>query len=48
MDVDKQLIKAYQYRLLHMPSDAKHNTFISERRGGMGLRVLLGNMLEHY
>jgi len=38
MAVDKQLIKAYQYRLKHMPSDAKHNTFISEKRGGMGLR----------
>jgi len=38
MAVDKQLVKAYQYCLKHMPSDAKHNTFISEKRGGMGLR----------
>jgi hypothetical protein len=37
MEVDKQLVKAYQYRLNHMASDAKHNTFIPERRGGLSL-----------
>jgi hypothetical protein len=38
MEVDKHLTKAYQYRLKFMPSDAKHNIFISEKRGGLGLR----------
>jgi hypothetical protein len=38
MNIDKQLLKAYQYRLKHTPSDAKHNIFITEKRGGLGLR----------
>jgi len=38
MEVDKQLTKAYQYCLKFMPSDAKHNIFISEKRGGLGIR----------
>jgi hypothetical protein len=38
MGVDKQLLKAYQYHLKHTPSDAKHNVFISEKKGGLGLR----------
>jgi len=36
-EVDKQLLKAYQYRLKFMPSDAKHSIFLSEKRGGLGL-----------
>jgi hypothetical protein len=36
--VDKQLDRAYQYRLKFVPSDANHNTFISEKRGGLGIR----------
>jgi hypothetical protein len=38
MEVDKQLLKAYQYRLKYTPSDAKHNVLITEKRGGLGLR----------
>jgi hypothetical protein len=36
--IDKQLLKAYQYRLRFMPHDAKHSIFISQKRGGIGLR----------
>jgi len=36
--VDRQLIKAYQYKLKCMPCDAKHHIFISECKGGLGLR----------
>jgi hypothetical protein len=35
--VDKQILKAYHYWLKFMPSDTKHNMFISEKRGGLGL-----------
>jgi hypothetical protein len=37
MEVDKSLLKAYQYKLGFMPSDAKHSIFISGKLGGLGL-----------
>jgi hypothetical protein len=46
MEVDKHLTKAYQYRLKFMPSDAKHNIFISEKRGGLGLRSFTRDISE--
>ena len=36
--IDKQLLKAYQYRLKYTPTDAKHNIFVSEKRGGIGVK----------
>ena len=36
--VDRQLLQAYQYRLKYMPSDSKHNIFLSEKLGGIGVR----------
>jgi hypothetical protein len=36
--IDKQLLTAYQYRMKCMPSDAKHSIFLSEKRGGIGVR----------
>lgn len=45
--VDKYLTKAYQYHLNFMPHDAKHSIFISDKLGGLGLR-LQENMLAHY
>jgi hypothetical protein len=36
--IDKQLIRAYQYRLNFKTSDAKHSIFLSEKLGGLGLR----------
>jgi len=36
--IDKQLLKAYQYRLKYMPNDSKHNIFLSEKMGGIGVR----------
>jgi hypothetical protein len=48
--VDKQTLKAYHYRLKFMSSDAKHNMFISEKRGGLGLhsfsREYIGALLR--
>jgi len=35
--LDKQILRAYHYRLRFMTSDAKHSIFISEKRGGLGL-----------
>jgi hypothetical protein len=37
-DIDKQLLKAYHHRLKFMNSDTKHNIFISDKRGGIGVR----------
>jgi hypothetical protein len=37
-DIDKQLLKAYHHHLKFMNSDAKHNIFISDKRGGIGFR----------
>jgi len=34
--IDKQLIRAYQYRLNFKASDAKHSIFLSEKLGGLG------------
>ena len=36
--VDKQLLKAYQYRLKYLPNDSKHSIFLSEKLGGIGVR----------
>jgi hypothetical protein len=36
--IDKQLLTAYQYRMKYMPNDAKHSIFLSEKRGGIGVR----------
>lgn len=36
--IDKQLLAAYQYRLKYMPNDSKHNIFLSEKMGGIGVR----------
>jgi uncharacterized protein YecT (DUF1311 family) len=37
-DIDKQLLKAYHHHLKFMNnSDAKHNIFISDKRGGGGI-----------
>ncbi len=38
MTIDKQLLVAYQYRLKFLPCDAKHNIFISIRKGGIGVK----------
>jgi len=37
-NIDKQLLKAYQYRLQYMSTDAKHNIFMSPRIGGIGVK----------
>ena len=48
--IDKQLLKAYQYRLKYTPTDAKHNIFLSERKGGIGVksfsREYIGGLLR--
>jgi len=36
--VDRQIIQEYHYRLNFMASNAKHSIFISEKRGGIGIR----------
>jgi hypothetical protein len=38
IQIDKCLLKSYQYRLRFMPFDAKHSIFIAEKRRGLGLR----------
>jgi len=38
MTVDKQLLLAYQYKLKFLPCDAKHNIFISQKKGGIGVK----------
>jgi hypothetical protein len=35
--IDKRLISLYQYRLNYMASDAKHNIFLSHKKGGIGI-----------
>jgi len=37
-NIDKSLLKAYQYKLQFMQHDAKHSIFISLKRGGFGLK----------
>jgi hypothetical protein len=37
-EIDKRLIKAYQYKLKCMNNDAKHHIFISQRKGGLGVK----------
>jgi len=50
MQVDKCLLKAYQNCLHFMPCDAKHSTFLSEKRGGLGLhsftREYMGSLIR--
>jgi len=36
--IDKHLLSAYQYHLKYMPSDAKHNIFMTVKKGGIGIR----------
>jgi len=36
--INKQILKAHQYHLNYMPSDAKHSIFMSKKRGGIGIR----------
>jgi hypothetical protein len=36
--IDKHLLSAYQYWLKYMPSDAKHNIFMTVEKGGIGIR----------
>jgi hypothetical protein len=36
--IDTQLLSAYQYRLKYMPSDAKHNIFMTVKKGGIGIK----------
>jgi hypothetical protein len=36
--IDKQLLNVYKYRMNHMPMDAKHGFFISEKKGGIGIK----------
>jgi len=37
MVIDKQLLNAYQYCMKYLPNDAKHNIFLSQSRGGIGV-----------
>jgi len=36
--IDKQLLNAYKFRMNRMPMDAKHDIFLSEKKGGIGVR----------
>jgi len=36
--IDNKLLKAYHYKLKCMTHDAKHHIFISQKRGGIGVR----------
>jgi hypothetical protein len=37
-NIDKAIIKSYHYRLKLMTHDAKHSIFISEAKGGIGVK----------
>ncbi len=38
LKIDKQLLTAYQYRMKYLNCDTKHNIFISEKNGGIGVK----------
>jgi hypothetical protein len=37
-EIDKKLIKAYHYQMKCMDNDAKHHIFISQKKGGIGVK----------
>jgi hypothetical protein len=46
--IDEQILKAYQFWLKHMTSDTKHGIFLSENRGGVGIKCFTREYARHY
>jgi len=47
-NIDRCPLKAYHYKMKCMDNDTKHHIFISQRRGGIGVKVLHANTLALY